>query len=123
MDIFGDPLRTIASTKDKEAVLPYPHYTDARFARARTVFGDPAESEFGHHGLTYVYTDRLIEWDRAKAEHAAKVAKASGFAPWSAGWYEAYLCAYEDRKVTIEHVMVGFNVSNGYPYAVLGYRA
>ena len=111
------------TTYDKDMPLnTNPHYTDRRFNTAQTVFGKPSKSDRGHKDLSYDYSDRLWQWDYDKAKRAAEIANETDATPKSARWYEAYLSAYFDKPIEIVHILAGVNVSNGYAYAVFGYR-
>ncbi len=111
------------TTWNKDAPLKTdPHYTETRFKTAQTVFGEPSKSPYGHKDLNYDYSDRLWEWDYNKAKLSSETATATDATPKSARWYEAYLSAYFDKPIEIVHILAGYNVSNGYPYAVFGYR-
>jgi len=92
-----------------------PHYTDKRFEKEQTVFGKAEK------GLHYDYSDRLWQWDHAKAKQASETANASHAVNRSARWYEEYLSAYFGKKTIIKHIVAGVNRSNGYPYCVFGY--
>lgn len=105
------------TTFDKDKVLETnPSYADQRFKKDQTVFGKKSK------GLSYDYSDRLWEWDYAKAEASAKVATESGAKLRTCRWYEAYLSAYFGRPIEIGHIMAGVNVSNGYSYCIFGYK-
>ena len=117
------PRTAVATTYRKDVALnTNPHYTDERFNTAQTVFDKPSKSDYGHKDLSYDYSDRLYQWDYEKAKHASEVASATDAKLRSARWYEAYLSAYFDRPIEIIHILAGVNVSNGYAYAVFGYR-
>lgn len=104
-------------TFDKNKVLnTQPRYTDDRFKEAQTVFGKKGK------GLDYVYSDRLWQWDYDKSEEATKIANANDLKSRTCLWYECYLSAYLDKEIEIKHILSGVNVSNGYPYYVLGYK-
>ena len=110
------------TTLDKnEPLHTCPHYTDKRFEKEQTVFGEQAKSPYGHEGLHYDYSDRLWQWDYEKAKKSVEIADQSGAIPKSCKWYEAYLSAYFDCSIEIKHIVVGVNRSNGYPYSVFGY--
>jgi hypothetical protein len=94
-----------------------PHYTDDRFNKPQTVYGQEDKNI-----IDYVYSDRIWQWDYKKAEQATEIANNSGAVLKSARWYEVYLSAFFDRRVEVLHIMAGVNVSNGYPYAVFGYK-
>ena len=118
-------MREIPLTTDRRGVplALYPHYRDRRWGHdARTVFGPDRGPEDGIKGLSYVYSDRLRQWDYQKADRAWQTAIDSGATPNSADFIQAYLSAYYDRPLIVEHILSGVNVSNGYPYWVAGYR-
>ena len=115
-------VRAMSITTDRrgEPLELSPHYRDLRFGHeARTVFGPDGDLV---RGLSYVYSDRLVQWDNNKADRAWQTALDSGATPKSADFIQAYLSAYYDRPVIVEHILAGVNVSNGYPYWVAGYR-
>ncbi len=93
-----------------------PHYSDSRFDKEQTVFGKAVP------GLIYEYSDRLWQWDYDKSKEAFAEADKSGKTKNSANYYDVYLSHYFGKKIRVEHIMAGVNVSNGYPYAVFGYR-
>lgn len=105
------------NTFDKNRPLhTSPHYTDDRFKKEQTVFGEEQS------GLAYDYSDRLWQWDSDKAKEALEVAKNSGEVKSSAAYYEVYLSHYFGKPVEIGHIIAGVGRSNGYPYCVFGYR-
>ncbi len=113
----------VQTTYSKDVPLKTsPHYTDDRFKTAQTVFGKPPKSDYGHKDLNYDYSDRLWEWDYNKAKRSSEIASGTGATARSVRWYEAYLSAYFDKPIEIVHILAGFNVSNGDPYAVFGYK-
>lgn len=93
-----------------------PHYTDSRFDTEQTVFGERTD------GLHYDYSDRIVQWDYDKAKEATNAANASGKTKQSASYYDVYLTHYFGKPTRVEHILAGVNRSNGYPYAVFGYR-
>ncbi len=105
------------STSDRDKQLKLnPHYTEKLFNKPQTVFGKEEK------GLEYVYSDRLWQWDYAKAQSAGEIANTSGTTRHSANWVQKYLEAYYDRPVYVGHILSGVNVSNGYPYWVVGFK-
>lgn len=94
-----------------------PHYTDTRFNTPQVVFGNP-----NIEGLHWEYSDRLYEWAYKKSEEAWKKATEDGYVLRSADFYEAYLSAYFDKPIKLYAVMAGVNISNGYPYAIFGFK-
>lgn len=111
------------TTTDKRAQLKlHPHYSDGRFKKERTVFGPEPKDRFGHEGLTYNYSDRLVQWDSSKHAAAWSKAQESRAPRDSALFLEVYLTAYYSKPVEVVHVVAGVNHSNGYPYWVVGWR-
>ncbi len=114
-----EPLTTL----DRHAQLKlHPHYSDDRFRKERTVFGHEPTDSFGHKGLTYNYSDRLVQWDATKHGAAWSKAQESKAPRDSALFLEAYLSAYYSKPIEVVHVVAGVNHSNGYPYWVVGWR-
>ncbi len=108
---------SVYAEQDPNAPLEtWPHYTDRRFDEEQTVYGGRDNS------LSYDYSDRLWQWDYAKAETSVKEANASGAPARSANWYSAFISAYRGEPMEVLHVIVGVNRGNGYPYYILGYR-
>lgn len=113
---FSGDRSTYAPQSRTVAINTSPHYTDERFRHAQTVFGRQED------GLHYDYSDRLYEWNYKKAKRASEDASKTKARPGSANWHEAWLSSYHGKPVALKHVMAGWNWSNGYPYAVFGYR-
>lgn len=104
----------------RDAPIHRPHYSDERFARGRehTLYGATKQ------GVTYEYSDRLWQWDYARAQRSSEWATKEH--PWvrqnSPAWWEIYLSAYFDRpRLSLRHIIGGVNVSNGYEYYVFGF--
>lgn len=111
------------TTPDKQAPLKlHPHYSDERFKKERTVFGPEPKNSYGHEGLTYNYSDRLVQWDSSKHAAAWSKAQESRAPRDSASFLEVYLTAYYSKPIEVVHVVAGVNHSNGYPYWVVGWR-
>ncbi len=70
-----------------------------------------------------MYSDRIWQWDRTKAEQANEVAKNSGANPRSPRYYQEFLRAFYD-KPNLELVCVqgGYNAATLYDFYVYGYR-
>ena len=98
-----------------DASFPHIHYSDSYWNVARTIWG--AEEK----GINYEYSDRLEQWDYAKAENARKQAweKHKKFNP---AYIQEYLTLYYDKPVLLCHVMGGVNIGNGYNYYVYGFK-
>lgn len=125
-DAHDDPTRRLKS----------PHYTEERYKHAQTIYGRRLKT------LGYDYSDRFLQWDHKKWEEAQKNAEGqTTFEVGSVHWYE-YILSYffhEDKirfdvsakdwseyilvlPIEIKHVLAGYNVSDGFPYHVFGYR-
>lgn len=92
-----------------------PHYTNQRFAKPQTVWG--AEEK----GISYDYSDRLWQWDYNKAKSAVEAANNAATRN-TAKWCQTFLSHYHGKPVQLRHIMAGFNLGNGYPYQIFGYR-
>lgn len=105
------------ATITKHSTLEFDaHYSDPRYqgGKTRDLFGARRD------GLNYVYSDRLAQWDYRKDQKSWEIA--SKECPRDTVVHrERYLSEYFGKPCTIEHVVVGVNASNGYPYAVYGY--
>jgi hypothetical protein len=89
------------------------HYTDPQArGEAITVFGEAKK------GLFYNYNDRLFgdKWDAGR-----KIAEKNETRN-TAKYFEVMLNHFHDTNtVDLQHVLLGVNHSNGYPYLVFGY--
>lgn len=122
----------------KDIRLPSCHYTDDRYKHAQTVFGRRRD------GLSYDYSDRFPQWDSTKwnegHEKAKEMADRGDIVAGSVRYYEIVLSYFHNAvemiavdpadltsfrtnpTVSIEHVLIGFNWSNGFSYQVYGYH-
>jgi len=117
---------------DKNTSIPWnmlnPHYSDNRFHNNdQTVFLAPGYelvSSFRRDvvdGAGYYYSDRLVQWDREKAEKSLQEASEK-FPDGSPALYEDYLRRYyENPALELVHIIAGVNLGSGYPYRVYGY--
>jgi hypothetical protein len=99
---------------DKDATIQtFLHYSDHTANQERTVFGRKRP------GLFYNYDDRLYG---EKWNEGCDLAVAAGIKPKTARFYEAVLNHFHDTDtVSLQHVILGCNRSNGYSYLVFGY--
>jgi hypothetical protein len=119
--------------------LPGCHYTDDRFKHAQTIWGHKRKRTL------YDYSDRFPQWNSKlwdEAHDIAEVESKKKGCEWEAGsvrYFELVLSHFHSQvnthrvnltdltTVTVEpvvrmdHVLTGFNVSNGYDYKVFGY--
>lgn len=80
----------------------------------RTLFGEASA------GLTYDHSDRLQQWDHEKYQKAIEHPPSR---PGCARFYQDMLRFYhDDPGLELKHVIEEYNVSNGYPYLVFGYK-
>lgn len=110
-------VNALPTNKETQITL-HPHYSNSRFAGRGEVeiWGRKTE------GLSYVYSDRLWQWDYKKAGDAQK--HANDNAPQStAAWIEAYLSHYEGQPVEVCHIYAGVFPHSGYSYWCAGYKA
>lgn len=98
-----------------DQVLASPHYTDERWREGHVIYGKQCKTDDG------AYSDRLWQWDWDKADMASTVCKASGIAPNTAHWIEAWLSAYYNRPVTLRYIIGQVNWSSGYPVYYYGW--
>lgn len=96
------------------------HYSDPRARDQLTVFGKKRD------GLHYNYDDRLCQWDGKKwaqgMQLAAKELGIESSSERTARYFEIALNHFHDTDtVDLQHIILGCNVSNGYPYLVFGY--
>lgn len=100
---------------DKDAKLPSCHYTEDRFRDAQTIFGRKKKR------TGYDYSDRYPQWDYEKWKAAHEHAKTEDVVQGSVRYYEHVLTYFHGKETLIDHVLTGFNVSDGYSYYVFGY--
>lgn len=119
-DLWYSGFPPIRTTHNKQARLQVQFSSsDPRVDEDQTVFGDYPTSPYGHEGLSYVYSDRLEFHRASKARDAANESDAP---ERSCAWYEVFLSHYFEKKVEIEHIMVGRNKSTGFSYQIFGYK-
>lgn len=139
-DIIQVPaLGRLRPVTDKDAEIPYdlwdPHYTDRRFTERTsdglTIFVDPEQTlvegdfvdEIGE-GLTYMYSDRLVQWHGDAVQRAAEEAKREVSIVRSARFIEKMLQGtLQDKSIWLGHIRAGVNRGNGYSYKIYGYRS
>ncbi len=107
----------VLGTRNKnERLHDNPHYTEEEFKHPQTIFGSKSQC------LHYVYSDRIWQADYKKSQQAAAKANASGADLHTCRWYEVYLSEFFGKKIVIDHIMAGCNLSSGISYLVFGYR-
>lgn len=118
----------LKSTSDKSVILKTnPHYSDERFKKPQTVFcTTPDKIKLEHNipyikGLSYVYSDRLIQWDWKAHDNAWEYASEK-YPKKTANFYEKYLSIYFKKEIELIHIVSGVNRSNGYSYQIFGYK-
>lgn len=75
-------------------------------------------------GCEAVYSDRLAQWDGAKAVEAGKTVAGLNcrYGYWGPEGTSKYLSAYFGKPVEAVAVAEGCNVSSGYPYWIFWFR-
>jgi hypothetical protein len=69
------------------------------------------------------YSDRLWEWDRAKADRLwVEHCKGHRWDNAPIEKLDAFMSAYWERKLEVTALAEGCNPSNGYPYWIVWYR-
>jgi hypothetical protein len=122
-DEFGsfheELISVIDASQDIDAPLMRICNSDHRFqpGESYTIFGrDPSD-------LTWVYSDRLWEWDRTRAEKANEAAKASGVTANTPRYYQEFLRAYYDKpELKLICIQGGYNAFTLYTFYVYGYK-
>lgn len=108
-----------------------PHYTDERFTRqmgGRTIYlaqGLVTVEHFGTEtveGAHYNYSDRILQWyGYDKVQQAWNETKEQVGDKITAEFYETWLQhVYDDPTASLQHIIAGVNVGNGYSYRVFG---
>ena len=131
MIYFGsvEPIRS--KVQEIPSYMRDPHYTDARFTRkmgGRTIYlagGLVTVEQYGIEtviGAHYNHSDRISEWyNDDKVEQAWNETKSQVGDKITAEFYETWLQhVYDDPTTSLQHIMAGVNVSNGYSYLVFG---
>lgn len=74
------------------------------------MFGGKKEDTF------YTYSDRFPT-DQMDAAIAAATARSN-----TAAWWQQVVEHIRGRRVRLDHILAGSNLSSGYPYWVIGYK-
>lgn len=124
-----EPIRS--RTQEIPHYMRDPHYTDERFTRSsngRTIYLAPGLVMVEHYGTEtvegahYNYSDRISQWyGHDKVQRAWHEARERVGNTVTAKLYETWLQhVYEDPTTSLQHIIAGVNVSNGYSYRVFG---
>ena len=110
---------------NRNAKLPSCHYSDDRFRHVQTIFGRKLKR------TGYDYSDRFSMWDgqrgtnRWKEGHElARAAAERDNCNWAIGsvtYHELVLSHFYEKPVHLDHVLTGFNPSDGYSYLMYGF--
>jgi hypothetical protein len=110
---------------DRTAKLPSCHYSDERFKNVQTIFGRRKKR------TGYDYSDRFSMWDGQRGTNRwreghelAEAESKKDDCNWAVGsvtYYEMVLSHFYQKPTAIDHVLTGFNVSDGYSYYVYGH--
>lgn len=84
------------------------------------IFGGPAANR-ASDGADY--SDRLWQWDYDRAQRLWKEHCDCRWAQAGADKLSAFMSAYHGRPLVVTALAEGCNVSNGYPYWIVWYRA
>lgn len=100
--------------RNPDAKLPYPHYSESRWDKENTIFGNESDD------LSYVYSDRLVQYDydrHKQGEEKAKTAENN-----TARYWLEYLKGYYEKDIDLKWIGAGCNRSSGQPYWIFGYK-
>lgn len=112
---YKKPSLDCHTTNKKQTIKVDLHYSDPTARTERTVFGNKQD------GLHYNYNDRLEQWDYSKWRKGLDLAKEKADYK-TAEYYELALKYFHDSDdLDLKHIILGCNMSNGYPYLVFGY--
>ena len=103
-------------TNDKHRVLAYSHYSDPAFDREACIFGEKED------GLTWVYADRLQQWEPEKHQNAWNAVIDELGEHRTAAAIELYLSKYFEKTIKIRCILSGTQPFNGYPWYAYGYK-
>ena len=105
--------------------LPSCHYSDDRFRDVQTVFGRRKKRG------GYDYSDRYPMWDGQRGTNRwreghdlAQAESEKDDCNWDSGsvtYYDMVLSHFHQKETHIDHVLTGFNPSDGYSYYVFGF--
>lgn len=98
---------------DENIILPS-HYGWPSFSYSPVTIWGHREA-----GLIYDYSERLIQWDQAKAKAAEEQATAKFGETFTPKRIQFYLSEYHGKPVVLRHIMAG--VVDSRPYFVYGY--
>jgi hypothetical protein len=119
-EILKDALKyPLPVSHNMDAPLPYTCYSNQRLkpGEAYVIFGCEKE------GLNWVYSDRIWEWDRIKAEKANEAAKASEAKLNTPRYYQEFLRAFYDKpSLELICIMGGYNAATLYTFYCYGFR-
>jgi len=100
-----DPTRTLGARSN-----PYSYSEVYLWGGANTI-----------HGAEAVYSDRLYQWDHAKADAASRLV-GKGWRYWSEADAKTFLDAYFGEPITPTAMAEGCNISSGYPYWIFWFK-
>ena len=116
-------------TRDRDVpIYNTPRWNNHDFDTAQTVFLERGRvtkiSWTGMdriEGLTYVYEDRLWFMNEEQHKKACDIVRGSEIIS-SANYYEVFLSAFFEKPIKLEHILVGLNRADGFPYMLFGYK-
>lgn len=95
-------------TRDLDYPLCYPHYSDSHFkGNGILIFGTDK-------GEQSEYSDRLWEWDRAKAKTASEQCEKEFKKNHTARRTQRFLSLYFNREVNLHGIIAGTRPFDGY---------
>lgn len=111
-------MRYFYHTNNKNDVLAHSHYSDPAYdGDGAVIFGK------NRNGLSFVYDDRLRQWDYDKHKMSWAIA-VENHSKNTAARIERYLQEYfDDPFLEIEVIITGTRPFDGYPWYAYGYSS
>ena len=121
-DYKGYPNQCVPVSTEENGLIPRPHYSDKNYKHVQLLYlKDGDQSHLLNGAVQWVYSDRVYQWDRSKADKAHTIALKDGSYP-SVRYMRAFIREFYDGKYECVVVAGGVNLSSGYEYFVFGMR-
>ena len=117
----GFPDQCVPVESEDNGRIPRPHYIDSNYKNVQLLYLKDGDQSHLSSGLEWVYSDRVYQWDRAKADKANAIALKGTSYP-SVRYMRAFIREFYDNKYECVAVAGGVNHSNGYEYFVFGLK-
>ena len=118
----GFPDQCVPVETEDNGRIPRPHYSDNNYKNVQLLYLKGGDQSHLLNGMVeWVYSDRVYQWDREKAEKANAIALKGTSYP-SVRYMTAFIREFYDNKYECVAVAGGVNHSNGYEYFVFGMK-